>query len=93
MQFVLIIHEVEDYAAWKTGFDAAAELRKSAGEIEYQVLLDELDQNRVVHFSKWRSLQQAKSFFESDEVAAIRKKLGVKAPEFVYLNEVARGEL
>lgn len=93
MKFVLIIHDVEDYESWKTGFDAAAKLRKSAGEIEYQVLQDEKDQNRVVHFSKWQSLEQARSFFESDEVAEIRKNLGVKAPEFCYLNEAVREEL
>ena len=36
MQYVLIIHEVEDYAAWKAIFDNAAQIRKEAGEISYQ---------------------------------------------------------
>lgn len=38
MNYVLIIHEADDYAVWKKGFDKASELRKSAGEIEFQVL-------------------------------------------------------
>jgi hypothetical protein len=38
MQYVLIIHEVADYPAWKKVFDAAAELRREAGERSYQVL-------------------------------------------------------
>lgn len=36
MQYVLIIHE-EDYADWKKGFDKAANIRKEAEEIAYQV--------------------------------------------------------
>ena len=38
MQYVLIIHEVEAYPAWKVVFDQAADLRKRAGEISYQLL-------------------------------------------------------
>ncbi len=33
MPHVLIIHEVEAYQAWKTIFDQAAGIRKTAGEI------------------------------------------------------------
>jgi hypothetical protein len=32
MQYVLIIHEVENYEAWKEVFDRAAIIRKEAGE-------------------------------------------------------------
>ena len=38
MQYVLIIHEVESYPAWKAIFDQAVDIRKSAGEISYQLL-------------------------------------------------------
>jgi len=38
MQYVSIIHEVEDYLAWKTIFDGAINIRKDAGEISYQLL-------------------------------------------------------
>jgi hypothetical protein len=37
MQYVLIIHEVETYTAWKAVFDQAAGIRKQAGEISYQL--------------------------------------------------------
>ncbi|MEO9600418.1 antibiotic biosynthesis monooxygenase [Parasphingorhabdus sp.] len=93
MNYVLIIHEVEDYAVWKKGFDQARDLRKSAGEIEYQILRYEDDPNRIVHFSKWHSLDQAKGFFESDKVNAIRNELGVKAPDFIYLDALESGIL
>lgn len=88
MQYVLIIHEVVDYAAWKKIFDQAAEIRKQAGEVSYQLLNVQHDTNNIVHFSKWTSLDNARHFFESPVLIDIRKKAGVKSPEFIYLNEL-----
>lgn len=93
MQYVLIIHEVEDYPAWKTIFDNAAQIRKDAGEISYKLLKFESDANNIVHFSRWSSLQNARDFFESERLIEIRKQAGVKAPRFVYLDEIENGTL
>jgi len=93
MQYVLIIHEVASYEPWKAVFDAAAGMRKAAGEISYQLLRERSDQNQVVHFSKWSSHGLAQRFFESPEVAEIRRKAGVKAPQFIYLEELEAGLL
>lgn len=93
MPHVLIIHEVEAYSAWKTVFDRAADIRKQAGEISYQLLRSDDDANRIVHFSTWSSLEQARRFFESPELVEIRKNAGVKAPEFLYLLELEQGIL
>jgi len=62
MQYVLIIHEVESYPAWKAVFDQAAEIRKNAGEISYQLLRYDNDANNIVHFSQWSSLDNARQF-------------------------------
>lgn len=93
MQHVLIIHEVESYPAWKVVFDQAAGIRKRAGEISYQLLRYDDDADRIVHFSEWTSLDNARRFFESPELVEIRKRAGVKAPEFIYLHEIERGVL
>jgi heme-degrading monooxygenase HmoA len=93
MDYVLIIHVVKDYPAWKQVFDAAAAIRKDAGEQSFQLLYDECDRNRVVHFSKWASLAQAKAFFESDRLVEIRRLAGVEAPEFNYLHSLEQGTL
>jgi quinol monooxygenase YgiN len=93
MQYVLIIHEVEDYAVWKKVFENAAQIRKEAGEISYQLLKLETDANNIVHFSRWSSLQNAKNFFESERLVEIRKQAGVKAPTFIYLDEIENGIL
>ncbi len=93
MHYVLIIHAVDDYDAWKIVFDNAASIRKAAGEQSYQVLKYDNDRNRIVHFSKWSSLSSARAFFESPELIKIRGQAGVKAPEFIYLDELTAGLL
>ena len=93
MPHVLIIHEVEAYPAWKVVFDRATDIRKRAGEINYQLLRHDHDANTIVHFSEWSSLEQARRFFESPELVDFRKQAGVKAPHFLYLHEIERGVL
>nr|WP_210301834.1 antibiotic biosynthesis monooxygenase [Methylobacterium brachythecii] len=89
----MIIHDVADYGAWKGVFDDAASIRREAGEISYQVLCDETDPNKVVHFSHWRSLDEARAFFESERLVEIRRQAGVAAPEFLYLHQRDSGVL
>lgn len=93
MIHVLIIHEVADYAAWKVVFDGAAGIRKEGGEISYQVLKYAGDARKIVHFSTWNSLGNAKAFFESPRLVKIREEAGVIAPEFIYLDLLEAGEL
>lgn len=88
IKYVLIIHEVEDYLLWKNIFDNASNIRKEAGEISYQLLKYEHNSNKIVHFSEWNSLENAKKFFESPKLIQIRKEAGVKAPEFIYLEQL-----
>lgn len=93
MPYVLIIHDVEDFDAWTQVFDAAAEIRKQAGEISYQVLRDATRPNQIVHFSRWASHQKAKAFFESPRLVELRKEAGVRDPEFIYLIQELVGTL
>jgi len=93
MQHVLIIHEVEDYGAWKKVFDAAASIRREAGERSYQVLKYQNDANKIVHFSAWTSCDDARRFFESPKLVQIRREAGVKTPEFIYLDQLEAGTL
>jgi quinol monooxygenase YgiN len=93
MQYVLVIHEVENYAAWKKIFDAAVNIRKEAGECSYQILKYENEPNKIVHFSAWTSIGNARAFFESPELVKIREEAGVKAPEFIYLDPLESGVL
>ena len=93
MQYVLIIHEVADYPAWKKVFDEASDIRREAGESSYQVLKYQNNPNKIVHFSAWTSVDDAKHFFESPKLVKIRSEAGVKAPEFIYLDQIEAGTL
>jgi len=91
MQHVLIIHEVADYFAWKKVFDGAAGIRKEAGERSYQVLRYQNDPNRIVHFSVWTSIDDARRFFESPKLVKIRAEAGVSLPNLSIWNSSKRG--
>jgi quinol monooxygenase YgiN len=93
MQYVLIIHEVTDYLAWKKVFDDATSIRKEAGELSYQVLTYQNEPNKIVHFSAWSSIDNVKLFFESPKLVKIRAEAGVKSPEFIYLDQLEAGTL
>ena len=93
IKYVLIIHEVEDYLKWKSIFDRSSEIRCEAGEVFYQLFCYENNKANVVHLSSWHSHDQAKCFFESEELIKIRYEAGVKQPTFIYLNELERGIL
>ena len=93
MEYVLIIHEVKDYEAWKKIFDDAASIRKEAGEQSYQILKYDNNANKIVHFSRWVSIANAKAFFESPKLIEIRKQAGVNSPEFICLEQLETGVL
>jgi quinol monooxygenase YgiN len=93
VQYVLILHEVADYPAWKKVFDGASGIRQAAGERSYQVLKYQSDPNRIVHFSAWTSIDDARRFFESAELVRIRAEAGVKSPDFIYLEQIEAGVL
>jgi heme-degrading monooxygenase HmoA len=51
------------------------------------------DPNRIVHFSVWTSLADAKRCFESPQLIKIREEAGMKSPDFTYLEQLASGTL
>jgi quinol monooxygenase YgiN len=92
-QHVLILHEVADYLSWKKVFDRASVIRRDAGERSYQVLRDQNNPARIVHFSTWTSLDDARRFFASPLLVRIREEAGVKSPDFIYLELMEAGSL
>ncbi len=61
----------------------------SRGRSRMAVIRDE--PNKIVHFSAWTSIADAKAFFESPRLVKIRQEAGVKAPEFIYLEQIESG--
>ena len=46
-----------------------------------------------MHLSTWTSHDAARRFFESERLVEIRRQAGVRAPEFIYLDEFDAGDL
>jgi hypothetical protein len=74
-------------------FDAAVIRRREASEQSYRILRDAHHFNKIVHFSQWVSLVDARAFFESLALEEIRRQAGVKSPEFLYLEQLEEGVL
>jgi heme-degrading monooxygenase HmoA len=82
---VVVIHRVADVDRWRAAFDAAAELRAAGGELDFEVLHADDDPHLIVHLARWTTIAEARAFFESPEVVAIRKRAGAEPPTFLYL--------
>jgi len=89
MATMLVQHKVKNFAEWKKGFDFAAELRKSSGELSTQVYQDASDPSKITVVNKWNSLANAQKFAQSPELKAAMEKAGVLGPPSIsFLNEV-----
>jgi heme-degrading monooxygenase HmoA len=87
MTRVVVIHRVADVDRWRAAFDAAADLRAAGGELDFEVLHADDDPHLIVHLARWTTVAEARAFFESPEVVAIRKRAGAEPPTFLYLVE------
>ena len=85
---MLVHHRVKDFAAWKKGYDAAAGMRTSNGELSDQIYRDASDPNKLTVLFKWDSLENAKKYASSPELKAVMETAGVEGPPQVhFLNE------
>lgn len=73
-------HKVNDFAAWKKGYDGSAQLRKDGGVIAHSVhrVLD--DRNMVAVYHQFKDESAAKAYgarLDSDEFRAMAKEMGI----------------
>lgn len=86
---VLIHHEVADYVAWKSVFDAALDWRHKNGERSCRIFHGAGNVNDLTLLSEWESLEQARNCMASDDLKARMAKAGVKGqPRVEYLTEM-----
>jgi len=89
MIHVLIHHEVADYPAWKSAFDAALEWRTRNGERSCRIFHSSGNVNGVTLLFEWDSLESARTFLASDELKTRMTKAGVKGqPQIEFLIEM-----
>ena len=92
---VTFIHagfRVEDFDAWKKGFDASAAQRKMAGEVSFQVLRDTEDPNRLTVISVLNTPALVSAFMHSPTFEGTMKASGVaEMGEVLLMEEIASG--
>lgn len=86
MAITVVRHKVADYDAWKKVFDGFLEKRKAAGEQSFELMKTE-NENEIVGVFKFDSVENAKKFFDSDEIKAAMKEAGVTDEPSIYIGE------
>jgi hypothetical protein len=72
-----IHHKVTDYTAWRKGYDAHEQNRRSAGITNGRVFRSAEDPNDVVVLQDVTDLAKARTFVASEDVKAAMQKSGV----------------
>ena len=76
---LLVKHQVEDYAAWRSVYDSLDGLRKEHGCTGEEVMVDPADKRDVFIIHRFPTLEQAQSFAGSNELREGMGQAGVKA--------------
>lgn len=88
MPYLLVRHKVDDYAAWKPGFDDHSSARSSYGSRGGHVFRNADDPNEVIVLLEVEDLDRAREFTASADLRETMQQLGVnKSPDVYFLNE------
>ena len=75
---LLVRHEVEDYATWRSAYESVDRLRKEHGCTSAEVLVDPADKQDVYVLHRFPSLERAQAFAGSSELREAMGRAGVK---------------
>jgi quinol monooxygenase YgiN len=93
MAHIYIRHRVNDYARWKSAFDAAAEMRRSAGERSYRIFRMADDPDNVMLLFEWDALEKAREYLADPDLREAMSEAGVvDIPEVRFLLEAESGQ-
>jgi quinol monooxygenase YgiN len=74
---LIVRHQVQDYAAWRSEYDAAETLRQQHGCTDAEVLTAPDDKNDIFVLHRFPTLEQAEAFAGADELRAAMARAGV----------------
>ena len=86
MAYLLIRHQVADFAKWKTAYDAHLAARQTAGLKEKHLLRNVDNSNEVVVLFEVEDLKRAQAFVGSSDLREVMQKAGViDKPDILFL--------
>ena len=91
MAYVLVRHKVQDYDSWKPGFDDHGTAREAGGSKGGVVFRNADNTNEVLVLLEWDSVENARSFVQSDDLKEKMQEVGVvDQPDIYFLDEADR---
>ena len=87
MATVFLKHEVADYEAWRSAYDADQPRRDAAGLSEIGVYRDASDGNTVLLAWRTSDLEAFTAMVESEELKAKMEEAGVTGPPDIWIGE------
>lgn len=89
MPYMLVRHNVKDYAKWKPVFDEHAGFRKANGSRGGRVFRTAGDPSEVIILFEWDDLGKAQKFAQSEDLREAMERAGVNGkPDIYFVEEV-----
>ena len=82
---IFVRHKVQDYAAWRKGYDAFEPTRVRLAARGHAVYRDVDDGNHITVWQDFDNLEAAKAFASSSELKSAMKDAGVIGAPTVWL--------
>jgi hypothetical protein len=84
MALIVRRSRVEDYARWKTVYQAGEAARRAAGWRDQQIFRNPDDPNEIVFVTEVDDLEQARAYAKSEEVQRRQRASGLLETTYFY---------
>lgn len=88
MMHTVTIVKVEDYDKFKSIFDEHSAARKAGGEKGGRLFHCVDNPSEVIVYLRWETIENARKFFESEDLKTYMQKAGVIEKDNHFLEEV-----
>jgi quinol monooxygenase YgiN len=86
---IIVMHEVQDYDAWRVVYDGFEDFRQASGIVGHAVSREYDDPNRVIVYHQAEELDALREFVESTELKETMERAGVVGePEVHFIHVV-----
>jgi quinol monooxygenase YgiN len=87
MATMFVRHKVNDYSNWKRVYDEFASVRKEKGVTGASVHRDANDRNLIVVTHRFKDMNAATAFANSEELKSAMANAGVSGPPEIWFGE------
>ena len=93
MPYTTVRLTVNDFDTWKRVMDGFVKMRRDAGSLGTRIFQSADEPNDVAVIVEWKTLEQAREFYDSLDLLAAMEKGGVlAASEMLYADTVSLSE-